>query len=102
MFSREFNQKHLASMKTLYPTGFVFRQEKGLYTVTGDGGKTKNFQLTIEADYKDLQLPKTSIKNNSSILITRRLKFEQKLLELTKSHHQVSLFILKKGVFACT
>lgn len=93
--SREFTQKHLASMKTLYPTGFVFRQERNLYCVTGDGGKSKNFQLTIEADYKDLQLPRTSIKNNSTILITRRLRFEQKLLDLTKSHHQVFTFIME-------
>lgn len=79
-------------MKTLYPTGFAFRQEKDLYSVAG--GKTKNFQLTIDADYKDMLLPKTSIKNNSSILITRRLKFEQKLLDLTKQHHQVFVYII--------
>jgi len=88
MSGREFTQKHLASMKTLYPTGFVFRQERNLYCVTRDGGKSKNFQLTIEADYKDMQISKTSIKNNSTILITRRLRFEQKLLDLTKYHHQ--------------
>ena len=82
-------------MKTLYPTGFVFRQERNLYCVTGDGGKSKNFQLTIEADYKDMQISKTSIKNNSTILITRRLRFEQKLLDLTKSYHQVFTFTIK-------
>ncbi|XP_066916304.1 DNA replication factor Cdt1-like [Clytia hemisphaerica] len=87
MCGREFNQKHLATMKTVYPTGFVFRQERGLYTASGDG-KTNNYQLSIEADYKDLRLPTSSIKNNSSILITRRLKFESKLLALTKAHHQ--------------
>lgn len=88
---REFDHKHLATMKTVYPTGFTFRQERGLYTSTGDG-KTMNFQLTIEPDYKDMQLPKSSIKNNSAILITRRLKFENKLLEIIKGHHQVYIW----------
>lgn len=87
LFFREFTLNHLAAMKTIYPNGFVFRQEKGLYT---SDGKTNMHQLTVEANFKDLQPSTVSLKNNSAILISRRLKFENALLEKTKLHHQVN------------
>lgn len=73
-------------MNTVYPNGFVFRQEKGLYT---SDGKSNTYQLTIEANFRDLQPSTVSLKNNSTVLISRRLKFENALIEKTKLHHQV-------------
>lgn len=83
MCGREFNHQHLASMKSIYPTAFTFRQEKNLHTA---GSKTSEYQLTIEANFK--KVCGNSSKISSSVLITRKLKFENNLLALTRTHHQ--------------
>ena len=83
---RDFDMKHLAMMKTVYPNGFIFRQEKGLHTA--EGSKSVDHQLTVEANFKDVMLVSAK-KIPSNVLISRRLKFENALLDITKEHHQV-------------
>ena len=49
--------KHLAMMKTVYPNGLIFRQEKCLHTA--EGSKSLDHQLTVEANFKDVMLVST-------------------------------------------
>ena len=44
--------KNLGRIKTVYPTAYTFRQEKGLPCF---GGKTSGYQLTLEAILEDKQ-----------------------------------------------
>ncbi|XP_012559350.1 DNA replication factor Cdt1 isoform X2 [Hydra vulgaris] len=79
MNGRDFNLKHLASIKTVYPTGYVFRQEI-LQKIS-----PVDYHLTIEANFKDVT---SSNIITPSVLITRRLKVENILVNITKMHHQ--------------
>lgn len=85
MTSKDFTAKHLGMMKTVYPAAFKFRQEKGLHRVSG--GKNQDYQMTIESNF-DLALCKKDAPLSSTVLITRRLAFENNLLDITKQHHQ--------------
>jgi len=87
MCGRDFEHKHLAMMKSIYPTGFTFRQEKGLRTSEGKSSKNFDYQLTVEANFKEVML-RPSMKIPASVLITRRLKFENNLLMVVKEFHQ--------------
>ncbi|XP_065676515.1 DNA replication factor Cdt1 isoform X2 [Hydra vulgaris] len=79
MNGREFSLKHLASIKTVYPTGYVFRQE------ILQKFSPVDYHLTIEANFKDVT---SSNIITPSVLITRRLKVENILVNITKMHHQ--------------
>ena len=85
MSGKSFTTKHLAMMKTVLPNGFTFRQEKGLHLLSG--GKCNGYQLTIDANFKEFSVG-SSGKLSSTALITRRLAFENNLLEIVKKHHQ--------------
>ena len=43
---RNFELKHIGQIKTVYPTAYELRQEKGLPMF---GSKTSDYQLTVEA-----------------------------------------------------
>ncbi len=50
-FLRNFEQKNLGQIKTVYPTALTFRQEKNLIVM---GKKDAGYQLTIDADLSDV------------------------------------------------
>ena len=50
LFSRNFELKHIGQIKTVYPTAYELRQEKGLPMF---GGKTSDYQLTVEANLEE-------------------------------------------------
>ena len=60
MSSKSFTEDHLAAMKTVLPTAFVFRQEKGLISLK-EQTKSGAHQLTIEPNFKE-QLTSNSSK----------------------------------------
>ena len=85
---RKFDEKHLGQIKTVYPSGFTFRQEKGL---RGVDGLPVSSQLTIDANFEDVIATLKQGKNqiSPSVLVTRRNVFESKLADIIKKHHQV-------------
>ena len=44
-YCRNFEQKNVGQIKTVYPEAYTFRQEKGLPAF---GGKSHDYQLTVE------------------------------------------------------
>ena len=49
--NRNFEEKNLGQIKTVYPTALKFRQEKNLPSF---GKKESGYQLTIEPDLTDV------------------------------------------------
>ncbi len=84
---RKFSEKNLAQMKTVYPKGLIFRQERNLRDLHG---MPTGQQLTIDANFEEVSKPKSARKEiNQNVLITRRNIFESSLVEITKKFHQV-------------
>ena len=95
---RQFEQKNLGQMKTVYPTAFSFRQEKnipGLY----DNNQRNKYHLTVECRLEEdegrgrgdggtVETKKTSSTINPTILIKRRKRFNRNLTEMAKKHHK--------------
>lgn len=48
---RNFEQKTLSQMKTVYPTAYTFRQEKGIPSFAN---KVHGYQLTVEPNLEGL------------------------------------------------
>ena len=71
-------------MKTVFPTAFVFRQEKGIPGVYLDAKDKQLYQLTIECgglgDRKSL---------DSAALVERTQTFKNGLLKIVIHHHKV-------------
>ena len=49
---RNFEQRMLGQMKTVYPTAYTFRQEKGLPSFAN---KVHGYQLTVEPNLQGLE-----------------------------------------------
>ena len=49
--SRNFEKNHVGKIKTVYPSAYQFRQEKGLKNAAGF--KEPGYQLTVEARLED-------------------------------------------------
>eukprot|EP00731_Ephydatia_muelleri_P012345 Em0006g1239a len=86
MMRRAFEQRNLAQMKTVYPTAFVFRQEKGLPGTYADVREKQLYQLTVECgglgDRKCL---------DSATLVERTQTFRNGLLKIVIDHHKLFL-----------
>ena len=90
-------------MKTVYPTGFNFRQEKN---IPGLFDKRNKYHLTVECSMEDErkssseEMKKGETKStkgalNATTLIKRRKKFNRNLTEIAKKHHKAFLASLK-------
>ena len=106
MFTRQFEEKNLGQIKTVYPTAFNFRQEKnipGHY----DKNRTNKYHLTVECRLEDAEQNNQTDSNvrdvkqgepksvrsslNATTLIKRRKRFNRNLTEITKKHHKAFL-----------
>ena len=79
-------------MKTVHPTAFVFRQEKGVPGTYGDARERELYHLTIECGGlgEDKFL-------DSAALVERTQAFRNGLLKIVSDHHKViSLFRVRK------
>lgn len=81
-YYRRFEKKHLAQMKSVYPSGLEFCQDKC-------PGKSSSFELTIEFGKTEEANKKLTL--TATELLARKGAFEKRLLKLTKKHHQVLL-----------
>ena len=88
MCRKKFEKKHLAQMKAVYPTAFVFRQQN-----FSGGSKKSAYQLTVyfNFDGSSKQKPKDFKFIESSVLIARQKHFKNELVKITMSHHQAYL-----------
>ena len=77
---RKFEKKHLAQIKTVYPTAFIFRQQSN--------AKKSGYQLTIDFNFDGSQKPKDFKFIESSTLIARQKQFRNALHKITIGHHR--------------
>lgn len=82
IFCRRFEKKHLAQMKTVYPRGLEFHQDKC-------PGRSSSFELIIEFGKTEEAPSKLTL--TATELLARRDAFQKNLLQMTKRHHQVLL-----------
>lgn len=79
MSRKRFEKKHLAQMKTVYPRGLEFHQDKC-------PGRSSSFELIIEFGKTEEALSKLTL--TATELLARRDAFQKNLLQMTKRHHQ--------------
>ena len=95
-------------MKTVYPTAFIFRQEKNIPGVY-DRKQFESYQLTMECNVREdgsggseatAEEEAKERKNrsnavlDSSALLRRRKYFNKNLGEIVRQHHKVSILSL--------
>ena len=95
-------------MKTVYPTAFIFRQEKNIPGVY-DRKQFESYQLTVECNVREdgsggseatAEEEAKERKNrsnavlDSSALLRRRKYFNKNLGEIVRQHHKVSILSL--------
>ena len=88
-----FEQRNLAQMKTVFPSAFVFRQEKGIPGTYADIREKEQYHLTIECggvgEGKWL---------DSAALVERMQTFRNGLLLIITNHHKVKSFCSLRAV----
>ena len=81
-------------MKTVYPSAFIFRQEKNI-PGNYDRKKYEKFQLTVETNVDEGVSEKKGDEEKGckrlggSFLIKRRKQFHQNLIQIVWNHHKV-------------
>ena len=95
-------------MKTVYPTAFIFRQEKNIPGVY-DRKQFESYQLTVECNVREdgsggsdatAEEEAKERKNrsnavlDSSALLRRRKYFNKNIGEIVRQHHKVSILSL--------
>ncbi|KAL8571756.1 hypothetical protein ACOMHN_051123 [Nucella lapillus] len=90
MTRKNFQQKDLGQMKTVYPDAYNFRQEKGFPSF---GKKVTGYQLTVEPNLesvveKGLRAGKNEKQTmTAQVLLKRKRIFHNSLVNITKDHH---------------
>ena len=97
LICRRFEKKHLAQIKSVYPSSLEFHQDRS-------ATKSSLFELTIEFGKGEGLHSKLTL--TATELLARKDVFERNLLKLTKKHHQVpvtfkSHFYLVNTVVFC-
>ena len=83
LICRRFEKKHLAQIKSVYPSSLEFHQDR-------NATKSSLFELTIEFGKGEGLHSKLTL--TATELLARKDVFERNLLKLTKNHHQVPFF----------
>ncbi|KAJ7311982.1 hypothetical protein JRQ81_006308 [Phrynocephalus forsythii] len=84
MIRRQFEERNVGQIKTVYPASYLLRQEKNVPTF-GNGQKRHDYQLTIEP------ILEAGEKLSASRQMERRKIFGRNLVSLVKVHHKAFL-----------
>ncbi|XP_014662178.1 PREDICTED: DNA replication factor Cdt1-like [Priapulus caudatus] len=91
MCRRTFEKKNLAQIKSVHPSAYVFRQEKGLKCYDNKTHSSA-FQLTLEPVVNDDQGTKDGGQKiphlSASALLERKTTFHRNLIAIVKQHHK--------------
>ncbi|XP_071557165.1 uncharacterized protein Dup isoform X2 [Temnothorax nylanderi] len=104
LLRRNFTQEHLAQIKTIYPDAYTYHQEK--HRNFGSVSKQEKYELVLTPVVETINgrntpdaddILKTASENSMSptILLERRKKFYNALLERVKDEHEKFLLSLK-------
>ncbi|CAH2324396.1 DNA replication factor Cdt1 [Pelobates cultripes] len=90
MMRKQFEEHNVGQIKTVYPNGYTFRQEKNIPTFK-NGMKKTDFQLTMEPILEDGDKVDGCLQLTASRLLQRRCLFNRNLISIVKKHHKVFL-----------
>ncbi|KAK3086546.1 hypothetical protein FSP39_020036 [Pinctada imbricata] len=98
MTKRNFEEKNVGQIKTVYPSAYTYRQEKGLPAF---GNKVTGYQLTMEPNLSPDNESKLMTKNGNTMfsakhLLERRSTFHNKLITIVKKYHKEFLASLDR------
>ncbi|NXG10473.1 CDT1 factor, partial [Sakesphorus luctuosus] len=91
MMRRQFEERHMGQIKTVYPTSYQLRQEKNIPTF---GGKKSDYQLTLEPVVGEEEKVDGRPHLSASRLLERRKEFHRNLVNIVKQHHKAFLAAL--------
>ncbi|NXW49943.1 CDT1 factor, partial [Nyctiprogne leucopyga] len=93
MMRKQFEERHVGQIKTVYPTSYRLRQEKNIPTF-GNGLKKSEYQLTLEPVLGEEEKVDGRPHLSASRLLERRKEFNHNLVNIVKQHHKVFLAAL--------
>ncbi|XP_026863147.2 DNA replication factor Cdt1 isoform X1 [Electrophorus electricus] len=96
MMHKRFEESHMGQIKTVYPSAYIFRQEKNIPTFSATVKKSA-YQLTVEPAV-DEEADGVCPVLSATRLLERRRVFHQNLVEIVKGHHKVFLATLNPPV----
>nr|XP_060644250.1 DNA replication factor Cdt1 [Anolis sagrei ordinatus] len=85
MMRKQFEERNVGQIKTVFPDSYILRQEKNVPTFGSGGPKKSDYQLTFEP------LLEAGEKLSASRLMERRKVFSRNLVNIVKSHHKAFL-----------
>ncbi|KAI8519603.1 replication licensing factor Cdt1 [Branchiostoma belcheri] len=98
MCRKKFETHHMGQIKTVFPSAYVFRQEKVSQFCRNQGEKKTQYQLTVQANLDGQNstearasgkpAPRARVSFSSSQLINRRNIFQTNLVNIVKEHHR--------------
>ncbi|XP_028812719.1 DNA replication factor Cdt1 [Denticeps clupeoides] len=86
MMHKQFDESHIGQIKTVYPSAYVFRQEKNIPTFSATM-KRSSYQLTIEPVIEEEKNSAQPVLSASRLLERRKI-FHHNLVDVVKIHHK--------------
>ncbi|XP_075694729.1 DNA replication factor Cdt1 [Rhinoderma darwinii] len=93
MMRKQFEERNVGQIKTVYPKGYMFRQEKNIPTFK-DGMKKTDYHLTVEPIVPEEDKLDGRLQLTASRLLERRKLFQRSLTNIVKQHHRSFLATL--------
>ncbi|KAM4018206.1 DNA replication factor Cdt1 [Anomaloglossus baeobatrachus] len=93
MMRKQFEERNVGQIKTVYPTAYKFRQEKNIPTFK-NGEKKTDYHLTVEPIVPEEDKLDGRLQLTASRLLERRKFFHRSLTDIVKQHHSSFLATL--------
>ncbi|XP_067905339.1 DNA replication factor Cdt1 [Heterodontus francisci] len=90
MMRKQFEERNVGQIQTVYPSAYKFRQEKGIPT-WNDSLKRSRYQLTLDPVFKGGENSDGHKQLTASRLLLRRRIFSRNLINIVKQYHKVFL-----------
>ncbi|NWS41582.1 CDT1 factor, partial [Probosciger aterrimus] len=90
MMHKQFEERHMGQIKTVYPASYKLRQEN----IRSFGTKKSDYQLTLEPVLEEEEKVDGRLHLSASRLLERRKEFNRNLVNIVKQHHKAFLAAL--------
>ncbi|XP_051884053.1 DNA replication factor Cdt1 isoform X2 [Pristis pectinata] len=98
MLRKQFERRNIGQIKTVYPSAYKYRQEKGIPTWS-DSVKKSSYQLTIDPVFEGEENSEGHPQLTATRLLLRRRIFSRNLTNMVKQHHKVFLASLNPPMY---
>ncbi|CAN2389468.1 negative regulation of protein localization to kinetochore [Pristimantis euphronides] len=97
MMRKQFEERNIGQIKTVYPTAYKFRQEKNIPTFK-DGVRKTDYHLTVEPIVPEEDTLDGHLQLTAGRLLERRKLFHRYLTNIVKQHHKSFLATLNPPI----